>query len=83
MLVLEDITAETAASKAMSKEEVKDVNRGRAYLADVASRFNLETFGDVREACEHIAAFLTVDTVAEALEAAQIEERRGDGAAGA
>lgn len=38
----------------LSADEVKDLNRGRAYLADVADRKGVKVFQNISKAVEHI-----------------------------
>jgi hypothetical protein len=60
VLVLTDYTADDAASRGMSVDEMKDLNRGRAYLADVAERHKCPTFEDINNALVEVARRLGV-----------------------
>ena len=55
VLVLQDIAdgAEIGGA-AVTGGELKDLNRGRRYLADVASRHGTPSFATVEEAVDHI-----------------------------
>lgn len=44
----------TMHGHALHPLEVKDLNRGRAYLADIAQRHNVPVFDNVKACVEHI-----------------------------
>ena len=54
IIVLEDIvTGKVIAGQPVKGRELKDLNRARAYLADVAQRHSVVCFNDVVTACLH------------------------------
>ena len=55
VLVLVDFKAgDDVGGTLLDKAEMKDLNRGRAYLADVASRHGIDAFASVDVAVDHI-----------------------------
>lgn len=56
ILIIKDITANTTVNnEIITVAEAKDINRGRAYLADVAHRhLHVGVFINVKDACEYI-----------------------------
>jgi hypothetical protein len=55
VLVLSDVKdGEEISGEKVAKNEAKDLNRGRAYIADVAKKWLIPTFVNVQDACQHI-----------------------------
>jgi hypothetical protein len=55
VLVLEDVKeGQTIVGQTISASEAKDLNRGRAYIADVAQRWAIPTFANVRDATLYV-----------------------------
>jgi len=59
-LVVDDIVDGTVISgQTVTGGELKDLNRARAYLRDVASRYNVREYADVADACAAIVQYYT------------------------
>jgi hypothetical protein len=60
VLVLTDVSSGSKIdSEIISSNEAKDLNRGRAYIADVARKWMIPTFSNVFDACNYIAEVIT------------------------
>jgi len=57
VLVLEDVpNTMRVCGHSLQPDEIKDLNRGRTYLRDVAQRHNCEVFDDVVGAVDYLVS---------------------------
>jgi hypothetical protein len=60
VLVLSDISSGSQIDgDIITQNESKDLNRGRAYIADVARKWMIPTFSNVHDACHFIVELIT------------------------
>jgi len=53
-LAIMDVTeATTIEGKPLTKDEIKDLNRGRAYLREIAEQHHIKVYTDIRSATKH------------------------------